>query len=46
MYVKELDLFVTVKFLDDTPAVLTLGKTPQGSRIFLRVDQWSETTSR
>ena len=26
MYVKELDLFVTVKLLDDTPAVLSLGK--------------------
>ena len=26
VYVKELDLFVTVKLLDDTPAVLSLGK--------------------
>ena len=26
VYVKELDLFVTVKLLEDTPAVLTLGK--------------------
>ena len=25
-HVKELDLFVTVKFLEDTPAVLSLGK--------------------
>ena len=29
VYVKELDLFVTVKFLDDTPAVLSLGKLCQ-----------------
>ena len=26
VYVKELDLFVTVKLLEDTPAVLSLGK--------------------
>ena len=26
LYVKELDLFVTVKLLEDTPAVLPLGK--------------------
>ena len=25
VYVKELDIFVTVKFLEDTPAVLSLG---------------------
>ena len=29
MYVKELDLFVTVRLLDDTPAVLSLGKLCQ-----------------
>ena len=41
-YVKELDLFVTVKLLEDTPAILTW-KTFRRSRIFLLVDQWSET---
>ena len=29
VYVKELDLFVTVKLLEDTPAVLSLGKLCQ-----------------
>ena len=29
VYVKELDLLVTVKLLDDTPAVLSLGKLCQ-----------------
>ena len=39
VYVKELDL------LEDTLAALTR-KTLRGSRIFLRADQWSETTAR
>ena len=42
VYVKELDLFVTVMLLEDTPAVLSLGNI---SRIFLPLDQWSETTT-
>ena len=44
VYVKELVLFVTVKLLEDTPAVLSLGKLRR-SRIFLRVDHWPESTS-
>ena len=44
VYVKELDLFVTVKLLEDTPAVLSR-KTLRGSRILRRVDRWSETTT-
>ena len=43
VYAKELDLFVTMKLLEDTPAVLSRGKTLPRSRIFLRVDQWPET---
>ena len=45
VYVKELDSFVTVKLLEDTPAVLSLRKTLRRSRIFQRVDLWSETTT-
>ena len=32
VYVKELDLFVTVKLLEDTPAVLSLGKLCEDQR--------------
>ena len=45
VYVKELDLFVTVKLLEDTPAVLSLGKILRRSRKFLCVVQWSENTT-
>ena len=45
VYVNELYFFVTVKLLEDTPAVLSLGKTLRRSQICLRVDQWSETTT-
>ena len=38
--VKDLDLFVTVQLLVDTPPVLSLGKL----RIFLSKDRWSKTT--
>ena len=44
VYVKELDLYVTVMLLEDTPVVLSLGKLRR-SPIFLRVDQRSETTA-
>ena len=45
VYVKGLDLFVTVMLLEDTPAVLLLGKNLRRSRIFLPLDHWSETTT-
>ena len=34
-YVKELDIFLTVKVLENTPAVLSLGKLCAEKRIFL-----------
>ena len=43
--VRELDLFLTEMLLEDTPAVLSLEKTLRRSRLFLRVEQWPETTS-
>ena len=43
--VKELDLFVTVKLLEDTRAVLSLGKLCEDQGYFLTLDQWSEATS-
>ena len=45
VYVKELDFFLTMKVLDNTPAVLSLGKLCVQKRVFLRMDQWSKTTS-
>ena len=45
LYVKELDIFLTMKVLENTSAVLSLGKTLRRKRIFLRMDPWSKTTS-
>ena len=46
VYVKELDIFLTMKVLDNTPAVLSHGKLcDKKKRVFLRMDQWSKTTS-
>ena len=45
VYVKELDIFLTMKVLENTPAVLSLGKLCDEKRKFLRMDQWSRTTS-
>ena len=45
VYVKELDKFLTMKVLENTPAVLSLGKLCDEKRVFLRMDQWSKTTS-
>ena len=45
VYVKELNLFVTVRLLEDTPAVLSLGKLCEDHGIFRPLDQWSETTT-
>ena len=42
MYVKELGIFLTMKVLENTPAVLSLGKLCDGKRVFLRMDQWSK----
>ena len=35
VYVHDLDLFVTVQILDDTPAVLSLGKTARNTDIHM-----------
>ena len=35
VYVKELDIFLTMKVLDNTPAVLSLGTLCDEKRIFL-----------
>ena len=45
VYVKEVDLLVTVKLLEDTPAVLTVGKLCEDHGYSHRVDQWSQTTT-
>ena len=45
VYVKELDIFLTNEVLENTPAVLSLGKLCDEKRVFLRMDQWSKTTS-
>ena len=39
VYVKELDIFLTMKVLEDRPAVLSLGELCDEQRIFLRMDQ-------
>ena len=44
VYVKELDIFLIMKVLDNRPAVLSLGKLCD-EQVFLRMDQWSKTTS-
>ena len=41
-YVHDLELFVTVQILEDTPAIL--GPAVRRARIFIRVGQWSKTT--
>ena len=43
--VKELDLFVTVKLLEDTPAVLSKGKLCEDHGVFLPLDPLSKTTT-
>ena len=43
MYVKELDLFVTVKLLEDTPAVLSLGKLCEDDGYFY---EWTSGQKR
>ena len=45
-YVKELDLFVTVMLLEETPAVLSLGKLCEHhGYTYLPLEQWPKTTS-
>ena len=41
--VKQLDLFVTVILLEETPAVLSLAL--RRSWVYLQLDQWSKSTS-
>ena len=45
VYVKELDIFLTMKVLENTSAVLSLGKLLPRKRVFLRMDQWKKITS-
>ena len=45
VYVKELDLFVTVMLREDTPGRSFTRKTVRRSRVLLPLDQWSETTT-
>ena len=42
VYVKELDIFLTMKILENTPAVLSLGKFCDENGYFY---EWSKTTS-
>ena len=44
VYVKELDLFVTVMLLEETPSVLSLGKLCEDHVVYLPLGQWSKTT--
>ena len=45
VYVKELDIFLTMKVLENTPAVLSLGKLCDENGYSGSMDQWSKTTS-
>ena len=45
VYVKDLDIFLTMKVLDNTPEVIVAWKALRWKRVFLRMDQWSKTTS-
>ena len=45
VYVKELDIFLTMKILENTPAVVVARKVLRWKLIFLGMDQWSKTTS-
>ena len=45
VYVKELDIFLTMEVLENTTAVLSLGKLCDENGLFQRMDQWSKTTS-
>ena len=45
VYVKQLDLFVKVMLLDETPEVLCLGKLCEDRGLYLPLDQRSKTTS-
>ena len=45
VHVKDLDLFVAVKLLEDTAGCSLTRKTLPRSRTFLRVDQWPEATT-
>ena len=45
VYVKQLDLSVTVKLLEDTPARSLTRNTLRRSRVLLPLDKWPETTT-
>ena len=44
VYVKKLDIFLTMKVLDSTPAVLSLGKLCDENGYSYEMDQCSKTT--
>ena len=43
LYVKELDIFLTMKVLDNTASSSVARKALRWKRVFLRMDQWSKT---
>ena len=45
VYVKELDIFLTMKVLENTPAILSLGKLCDENGYSYERIQWSKTTS-
>ena len=45
VYIKELENFLTMKVLENTPAVLSLGKLFVENGYFNKKNQWSKTTS-
>ena len=45
VYVKELDIFLTMKVLENTPAVLSLGNLCDENGYSYEWVQWSKTTS-
>ena len=45
VYVNESDIFFTMKVLENTPAVLSLGKLCDENGVLPRMDQWSKTIS-
>ena len=46
MHVKQLDVFVKIMLLEETPAVFSLEKLCEDHGVFLPLDQRSKTTSQ
>ena len=45
VYVKELDIFLTMKVLEKHASSIIARKALRWKRVFLRMDQWSKTTA-